>query len=329
MVSAEALWKDNLQRLGEFIKAQRQINQLSQRELARLSDLSDTYMSQIERGLHEPSIRVLRALAESLGIQPNQLINYAAGLPVDGVDERPPVRVEDAIRADARFEHGPEAGAPRRRPQLSRRERAAVTGRWTRHGRPVVITGRPSPRVREVGGSTWPGSGEVATWRADVGPNVDEVEGELLVGGDALGLERLGLLDQVVDVGATSAGSGVGSHDGSSTLPKAAATSRLKARTCSWSGGDGLEGGLIDRADGVGQRLHNESPFTTRIDRCAHFSTHPRCRQLGLDESAGPVDHRGALDNPPGGGVRVSRGSERRRGRRRGCRRGRCGCHER
>jgi transcriptional regulator with XRE-family HTH domain len=103
MVSAESLWKDNLQRLGEFIKAQRQINQLSQRELARLSDLSDTYMSQIERGLHEPSIRVLRALAESLGIQPNQLINYAAGLPVDGVDERPAVRVEDAIRADSRF----------------------------------------------------------------------------------------------------------------------------------------------------------------------------------------------------------------------------------
>jgi transcriptional regulator with XRE-family HTH domain len=103
MVSAESLWKDNLQRLGEFIKAQRQINQLSQRELARLSDLSDTYMSQIERGLHEPSIRVLRALAESLGIQPSQLMNYAAGLPVEGVEERSPVRVEDAIRADARF----------------------------------------------------------------------------------------------------------------------------------------------------------------------------------------------------------------------------------
>jgi transcriptional regulator with XRE-family HTH domain len=103
MVSAESLWRDNLQRLGEFIKAQRQINQLSQRELARLSDLSDTYMSQLERGLHEPSIRVLRALADSLGIQPSQLINYAAGLPVDGADESPAVRTEDAIRADPRF----------------------------------------------------------------------------------------------------------------------------------------------------------------------------------------------------------------------------------
>jgi transcriptional regulator with XRE-family HTH domain len=103
MVSAESLWKDNLQRLGEFIKAQRHINQLSQRELARLSDLSDTYMSQLERGLHEPSIRVLRALADSLGVQPSQLINYAAGLPVDRDADRAAVRTEDAIRNDPRF----------------------------------------------------------------------------------------------------------------------------------------------------------------------------------------------------------------------------------
>jgi transcriptional regulator with XRE-family HTH domain len=102
MVSAESLWKDNLQRLGEFIKAQRRMNQLSQRELARLSDLSDTYMSQLERGLHEPSIRVLRALAASLGIQPSQLINYAAGLPVD-TDRETDVRTEDAIRNDPRL----------------------------------------------------------------------------------------------------------------------------------------------------------------------------------------------------------------------------------
>jgi transcriptional regulator with XRE-family HTH domain len=103
MVDAESLWKGHLQRLGDFIKAQRQINQLSQRELARLSDLSDTYMSQLERGLHEPSIRVLRALAASLGIQPSQLINYAAGLPVDGDGEAAVVRTEDAIRKDPRF----------------------------------------------------------------------------------------------------------------------------------------------------------------------------------------------------------------------------------
>src|SRR5215218_972163 len=99
MVSPESIWKDNLQRLGEFIKAQRQMNQLSQRELARLSDLSDTYMSQLERGLHEPSIRVLRSVAEGLGIRPDQLIMYASGLPL----EESEVSTEDAIRRDERL----------------------------------------------------------------------------------------------------------------------------------------------------------------------------------------------------------------------------------
>jgi transcriptional regulator with XRE-family HTH domain len=97
--SAEALWRQHLQRLGEFIKAQRQLNQLSQRQLAKLADLSDTYMSQLERGRHEPSLSVLRALAESLGIRPDQLILFAAGLPMP--DE--PVSTEDAIRGDQRL----------------------------------------------------------------------------------------------------------------------------------------------------------------------------------------------------------------------------------
>jgi transcriptional regulator with XRE-family HTH domain len=95
----EALWKDQLQRLGDYIKAQRKFNQQSQRELARLADLSDTYMSQLERGLHEPSIRVLRSVAEGLGIQPDQLIMYAAGLPVDDSE----VSTEDAIKRDERL----------------------------------------------------------------------------------------------------------------------------------------------------------------------------------------------------------------------------------
>ena len=78
MDPAEALWKDHLQRLGEYIRAQRQFAQLSQRQLADMADLSDTYMSQLERGLHEPSIRVLRALADSLGLSTEQLLSLWA-----------------------------------------------------------------------------------------------------------------------------------------------------------------------------------------------------------------------------------------------------------
>jgi transcriptional regulator with XRE-family HTH domain len=100
MDPAEALWKDHLQRLGEYIRAQRQFAQLSQRQLADMADLSDTYMSQLERGLHEPSIRVLRALADSLGLSTEQLLRRAAGL--DG-DQPQPITTEEAIQRDARF----------------------------------------------------------------------------------------------------------------------------------------------------------------------------------------------------------------------------------
>jgi len=97
--SADELWRLHLLDLGEFIKSQRRLNQMSQRELARLADLSDTYMSQLERGRHEPSVSVLRALAESLGIRPDQLILYAAGLPTPN----DAVSTEDAIRGDRRL----------------------------------------------------------------------------------------------------------------------------------------------------------------------------------------------------------------------------------
>jgi transcriptional regulator with XRE-family HTH domain len=95
----DPFWQQHLRQLGEFIKAQRALNQLSQRELARLADLSDTYLSQLERGRHEPSLSVLRALADSLGIRPDELILYAAGVPM----RNDPATTEDAISGDTRL----------------------------------------------------------------------------------------------------------------------------------------------------------------------------------------------------------------------------------
>ncbi len=62
--------------LGDFIKSQRRIADLSQRELARLADLSDAYLSQLERGLHEPSVRVLNGLAQALNVPSDRLLGY-------------------------------------------------------------------------------------------------------------------------------------------------------------------------------------------------------------------------------------------------------------
>ncbi|MFT6290353.1 MAG: transcriptional regulator with XRE-family HTH domain [Ilumatobacter sp.] len=61
---------------GEFIKSQRKLAELSQRELAKLADLSDAYLSQLERGLHEPSVRVLHGLSSALNVPTDRLMRF-------------------------------------------------------------------------------------------------------------------------------------------------------------------------------------------------------------------------------------------------------------
>ena len=55
-----------LESLGEFIRAQRKLANLSLRQMADLAHVSNPYLSQLERGLHEPSVRVLQSIAEAL-----------------------------------------------------------------------------------------------------------------------------------------------------------------------------------------------------------------------------------------------------------------------
>jgi transcriptional regulator with XRE-family HTH domain len=57
----EDAWRGQMNALGGFIRTQRNLAQLSLRELASLTDLSNAYLSQVERGVHEPSVRVLKA----------------------------------------------------------------------------------------------------------------------------------------------------------------------------------------------------------------------------------------------------------------------------
>jgi len=85
--------------LGEFIRSQRRIAELSQRELARLADVSDAYLSQLERGLHEPSVRVLNGLAQALNVPSDKLLAYL-GRHDDAHVER---STESAIAIDDRL----------------------------------------------------------------------------------------------------------------------------------------------------------------------------------------------------------------------------------
>ena len=57
---------DDESTFGQFIRHQREMQDLTMRQLADLVGISNPYLSQIERGLREPSERVLEAIADNL-----------------------------------------------------------------------------------------------------------------------------------------------------------------------------------------------------------------------------------------------------------------------
>lgn len=105
------LWDRQNKALGAFIRAQRELASLSLRQLSDMADVSNAYLSQIERGLHEPSIRVIRSVARALGVPAEVLLAQAGlideteGADVDGPapSAAAPPSVEEAVRADPRL----------------------------------------------------------------------------------------------------------------------------------------------------------------------------------------------------------------------------------
>ena len=89
---------DQLGSLGEFIAGQRRAAQLSLRQLADQTGISNPYLSQIERGLRKPSAEVLQQLAKALRVSAETLY-VRAGI-LDPADH-PATSVEMAVLADA------------------------------------------------------------------------------------------------------------------------------------------------------------------------------------------------------------------------------------
>jgi transcriptional regulator with XRE-family HTH domain len=59
--------------IGEIIRRQRELAELSMRQVAAMAGISNPYLSQIEHGLRAPSADVLETIAATLGIQPDTL----------------------------------------------------------------------------------------------------------------------------------------------------------------------------------------------------------------------------------------------------------------
>jgi transcriptional regulator with XRE-family HTH domain len=103
-VSADHGARHQLEALGALIRSQRQQAQLTLRELAARTNVSNPYLSQIERGLHEPSVRVVKAIAAALNLSAESLLQQAGILDGTDADAPPPTpTVEDAIRHDGRL----------------------------------------------------------------------------------------------------------------------------------------------------------------------------------------------------------------------------------
>ena len=98
--------EDRLKALGEFIRNQRRIADLSVRQLANLAKVSNPYLSQIERGIYKPSADVLKGIADALHISAETLFTRAGFIDADAShsakDHEAP-SVERAIRMDAKL----------------------------------------------------------------------------------------------------------------------------------------------------------------------------------------------------------------------------------
>ena len=88
--------------LGALIRAQRATAGLSLRDLAERTQVSNAYLSQIERGLHEPSISVLGAIASALDVSLQDLLERAGLLAPAGAGVAGPLvgDTEAAIVSD-------------------------------------------------------------------------------------------------------------------------------------------------------------------------------------------------------------------------------------
>ena len=63
--------------VGEYIREQRAAAQLSLRQLAQAADVSNPYLSQVERGLRRPSAEILAQIAKALKISAESLYERA------------------------------------------------------------------------------------------------------------------------------------------------------------------------------------------------------------------------------------------------------------
>ena len=114
----EEPWQAQIEALGALLRAQRSAADLSLRELSERTKVSNAYLSQLERGLHEPSLSVLKAISSALGMPLGPLLTRVGMLEAGRRRGGAAARDRGCDPARPRAQRAPADGAAERVSQL-------------------------------------------------------------------------------------------------------------------------------------------------------------------------------------------------------------------
>lgn len=90
-------WTQQRLAMGALIRHQRELANLSLRQLSRATKVSNAYLSQIERGKHDPTVRVLLQIGGALDLSLEEMLQFAREA---DAAETSVLNVERALSAD-------------------------------------------------------------------------------------------------------------------------------------------------------------------------------------------------------------------------------------
>jgi transcriptional regulator with XRE-family HTH domain len=104
-------WDARMEAFGAFVRSQRKLANLTLRQLADMTSLSNPYLSELERGMHQPSVRVLKQLSDALNLSAEMLLTQAGLIDrnAGGGSADEVLGVEHAIRTDATLDDAQKA----------------------------------------------------------------------------------------------------------------------------------------------------------------------------------------------------------------------------
>ena len=124
--------------VGDIIRRQRELAELSMRQVAAMAGISNPYLSQIEHGLRAPSEAVLDTIAATLGVSPETLR--------PGTDDDHGLHEDHDHDPERPTEHTSFVAAISTDPGLTPRQRRALTEIYT--AMTEATAGRRSRRSR-------------------------------------------------------------------------------------------------------------------------------------------------------------------------------------